>query len=356
MFRIIMQKEIRHYFKSAGNWVFVFLLPILLILLMSSALKGYMKADFATFDQGILLYTYVEKTPENQIQMEEFGKRLAEATGVTLQEEKNYEEGVKKVNRSDALGLITLTSEKMSYYRSPYNETPGGKIVRSLFMETMNKSTQEQAGKIRIHSMNRPEVDSRSYATFTYLSFMIMFISLMTGHSISDERNYRTLERIKISKAGLAILLLNKVMLGLFIGALQIITVWAFSTWVLKVVWGHYTYLMVLVLLALSLMSSIFGVVIGMVSKTKSIADNTILMSIMLSGYIGGALSPVYLLENATFLSYVVKISPLYWSGRALNSLYTNMLDKNTLISIAVSLGLAVFFSLLYGLRAKKPA
>lgn len=354
MFGIILKKEIKNYFGSAGNWIFVFALPILLILLMSSALDGYMSTDFNTFDDGKVYYYYKEKTEYNTGKLGEFETLLQESTGVVMQEVTDYEQGVKDVNSSEAFGIIKISGGNMSYYRSPYNETVGGKIVRSLFQQSFGKELTALSDSVNVIELETTPVDSTSYATFTYLAFVILFIALMTGHSVNDERVYGTIERIKISKAGLHALLFSKVILGVFIGLLQIVTVWAFSTFLLNVSWGSQAPVMFLVLLCLTMMSSVFGVVIGMISTNKAITDNTILMTVMLSGYIGGALSPIYLLENANILNQIVKISPLYWTGRSLTNLYVHIIDTNTYASIGVSLGLTLLFLLLYKLQIKK--
>ncbi|MFT3984053.1 MAG: ABC transporter permease [Lachnospiraceae bacterium] len=354
MFGIILKKEIKNYFRNAGNWIFVFALPILLILLMSSALDGYMSTHFHTFRDGKVYYYYEKQTDSNTRQLSEFETVLREAAGVIMQEVPDYEAGVKSVNRSEALGIIKVSNNSMNYYRSPYNETEGGKIVHSLFEQSIGKNLNARTASINIVELETPPVDSTSYATFTYLSFVIMFIALMTGHSINDERLYGTIERIKISKAGLSVLLLSKIILGVFIGILQIATVWAFSAFILNVNWGPYLPVMFLVLFCLTVMMSVFGVVIGMVSANKAIADNTILMTVMMCGYVGGALSPIYLLENSNILNQIIKISPLYWTGRSLTNLYVNIIDVNTYASIGVSLGLTLLFLLLYKLQIKK--
>ncbi|MBN7773926.1 ABC transporter permease [Clostridium aminobutyricum] len=354
MVGIILKKEIKNYFRSAGNWIFVFGLPLLLILLMSSALEGYMNTDFHTFDEGKVYYYYEEQTEVNAGKLKEFETLLQESTGVVMQEVSDYEEGIQAVNSSEAFGIIKISGDNMSYYRSPYNETNGGKIVHSLFEQCIGKNTSILNDSVHVIELETTPVDSTSYATFTYLAFVILFIALMTGHSVNDERVYGTIQRIKISRVGLNALLFSKVILGLLIGVLQMTVVWAFSTFVLNVNWGSQAPVMFLVLLCLVLMSSIFGVVIGMISKNKAIADNTILMTVMLSGYIGGALSPIYLLENANILNQIVKISPLYWTGRALTNLYVNIVDTNTFVSIGVSLGLTLLFLLIYKLQIKK--
>lgn len=354
MFGIILKKEIKNYFRSVGNWIFVFALPLLLILLMSSALKGYMNMDFHTFDGGEVYYYYEEQTEANVDKLKEFETLLQGATGVVMQEVSDYEKGIDAVNSSEAFGIINISGSRMDYYRSPYNETNGGKIVHSLFEQSIGKNTAALNDSVRVIELETTPVDSTSYATFTYLAFVILFIALMTGHSVNDERVYGTIERIKISRVGLNALLFSKVMLGLLIGVLQMLVVWFFSTFVLGVHWGSQVLVMFLVLLCLVLMSSIFGVVIGMISQNKAIADNTILMTVMLSGYIGGALSPIYLLENATILNQIIKISPLYWTGRSLTNLYVNIVDVNTFVSIGVSLGLTLLFLVIYKLQIKK--
>lgn len=354
MFGIILRKEVKSYFRGAGNWIFVFALPILLILLMSSALDGYMSTDFHTFDDGKVYYYYKEKTDANTQKLNEFETLLKQSTGITLKEVSNYEKGVSGVNSSEAFGIIKITADSMDYYRSPYNETEGGKIVRSLFKQAMEKDLSALTNQVHVVELETTPVDSTSYATFTYLAFVIMFIALMTGHSVNDERIYGTIERIKISKAGLNALLLSKIVLGIFIGILQIAAVWIFSQFVLKVNWGDRMLIMFGVLFCLTIMSSIFGVVIGMISRNKAIADNTILMTVMLSGYIGGALSPVYLLENTNVINQIVKISPLYWTGRSLTNLYVNIVDSNTFASIGVSLGLTLLFLIIYKIQTKK--
>ncbi len=354
MFSVIFRKEMKSYFRGIGNWVFVLALPILLILLMSSALDGYMSTDFQTFDGQKVFYYYDQKTEAGEHKVVELQTFFKQSTGIKLQEITDYKKGVSLVDKSKALGIIKITSDRMDYYRSPYNETEGGKIVHSLFKQAMLTDLSNVRDQVYVTELNTAAVDSSSYATFTYLAFVIMFIALMTSHSIHDERTNRTIERIKISKAGLNVLLLSKIVLGVLIGVIQIFTVWIFSNFILKINWGSQILIMFLVLFCLAIMSSIFGVVIGMISRNKAIADSTILMTVMLSGYIGGALSPVYLLENAHILNQIVKISPLYWCGRSLTNLYVDIVDTNTFTSIGLSLVLTVIFVIIYNIQMKK--
>ena len=75
-------------------------------------------------------------------------------------------------------------------------------------------------------------------------------------------------------------------------------------------------------------------------------------MTAMLCGYLGGSITPLYLLENQPVLNVLVNISPLYWTNRALTALYNGILDEKTAYSAAVLAGLIAVILTLYFLTA----
>ena len=52
MFLVQMWKEIKVFFTSRGNLLFMFVMPLLLITIFSFALRDYISADYGTFDDG----------------------------------------------------------------------------------------------------------------------------------------------------------------------------------------------------------------------------------------------------------------------------------------------------------------
>ncbi len=54
MFFEMLKKELKVYFSSKMNIIFMFILPLLFIGLFSVALKDYIGADYGTFDRGRL--------------------------------------------------------------------------------------------------------------------------------------------------------------------------------------------------------------------------------------------------------------------------------------------------------------
>lgn len=354
MYWLILKKELKYFFKNTGNLIFIFVLPSLMILLMSAALNDFVAADFDTFEDGVVLYYESNITEQSAAYLQQFRGLLKEGTNVELREVGNLEYGKTKVDRSEAFGLISINKNQFSYYRSPYNEPIGGQLVRGIFEVAMGRDLLPDEGTITSLVIEKPEINSNAYFTFSMLSFMMMFTALMIGHSVIDERRFRTIERIKLSRMGLNTMLMGKVTLGLCVGVLQIGTVYIVSTLFLGVDWGSLAGYMILVLMSVALFSSVFGAVMGMIAKTKTVADSIVLMSIMMSAYLGGSFAPVYLMENMRVVRYIIKISPLYWIGESLNSLYLGVLDENTFISLAVFLLLTVFLCLVYVKLGKK--
>lgn len=356
MLGVSLKKEFLYFFKNVGNLIFVFVLPFLFILLMSTALKDYVANDFDTFDNGAVFYYLDRPTEQSMAHLHRFQEVLAEAAQVKLEEVGDYDEGKRKVEQSEAFGIIKIHESSFSYYRSPFNEPEGGRIVRSLFEATIGKAIPSGDAGISTQVIARPKMDSNAYFTLTGLAFFMMFISLMISNSVIDERRFGTIERIKLSQLGLNAMLISKAALGVCIGLLQAVTVYALSSSVLGVNWGSMTGWMFLVLTGMSIACSVFGAVVGMIAKSKAVANSVVLMSVMLSAYLGGAFSPVYLLENMNVVNYMIQISPLYWAGKSLGSLHAGMLDRNSYLFLSLQLGLVVLFYLLYrilGRRAK---
>ncbi len=354
MYITIMRKELKQFLKNPGNMLFVFVLPVLFILLMTTALRNYVGKDYNTFRDGKLLVFNGGATETAVTDLENFRRTLKNSTGVIFENTGNPDEAKERVNRSEAFGLITLKGNKVSYYRSPYNEPVGGKLVRGIFQLVMGKNTTQSRSKIKTTVINKPAINSNAYFTFTELAFIMMFIALVIGQSVINERRLGTIERIKLAKRGISTLLISKLTLGIIAGFLQVVTVYLFSSLYLGVKWGDKIGYILLVLLSIAVLSSTFGIVIGMIARTKTVLDSIILMSVMSSSYAGGVLAPVYLMEHMSIVKVLIKLSPLYWTGKSLNSLHAGIVDMHTWVCLAVCMSLTVVLLFIYKALSKK--
>ncbi|RXZ79619.1 ABC transporter permease [Paenibacillaceae bacterium] len=348
MFWIALKKDMKYFFKSSGNLIFVFVLPFLFILLMSAGLKDYVAADFSSFKDGKVFYYLDNPTTASKLHLQQFQALLSEGTQVEMEQVYDYEAGKRRVEQSEAFAIIKVNENQFSYYRSPFNEPEGGKIVRSLFEVAIGKEVALKEDEVSTQVIEKPRINANAYYTFTGLSFIMMYIALMIGNSVIDERRFGTVERIKMSNLGLNAMLVSKVALGITIGILQTVTVYLLSTLFLGVNWGIMTVFMILVLAGLAVVCSVFGAVIGMIASSKTIASNIVLMCVIMFAWIGGSFLPSYLMENTIILNYIIKVSPLYWAGKSLNSLHMGIFDENTYTFLGLQLGLIVVFYILY--------
>lgn len=349
MFWLLLKKEIKVFFTNKGNLAFMVILPIFLIAIFSFALGSYVEADYNTFDDGKVLYCYTETTDNMIESFQAISSEITASTGVTFEKTDNFEDAKKDVDSSKAYGVINVGADMFTYYRSTFNEPEGGAAVRSLFVQLSGT-----AGKVEGDSfiervvLDLPNIDSKGYYTFSGLAFCLLFMGLLVAHSVYDERELDTIVRIKLSKAGIAGMMVSKVITGLLCGLGQILVAYLFSTFALNVDWGSKTLAIIGMLLVLSVYSAVFGMVIGLIAKSKSMCQSIVLMISMISGYLGGSITPLYLLQNNKILNWIIKVSPLYWENRSINSLYGGIADKNSVYAICVLGGLAIVILALY--------
>lgn len=348
MFILLWKKELKAFFSNKGNLIFMILLPIVLISIFSLALGDYIRGDYKTFDNGKVFYYQDNSSMEYVQEFERIKSEISESTGVAFIEVTDLPKAEKAVEESEAYGVITITEGGYDYFRSTFNEPQGGKIIRSLF-EQMS-STVDRINGVAIKSVvvQGDHLDAKIYYTFSALTFAILFMGVLVGHSVINEKESGTIIRVQISKAGKGSLMAGKVLTGMLCGIGEICAAFLFSNFVLGVNWGKYLYVILCILLCLVWLSAVFGAVVGMLAANKSMCQSIIMMFAMLCGYLGGAITPLYLLENMPVLRMIVKISPLYWTNQALICLYNGILDEKAVKSAGVLLGLSVIVIVIY--------
>lgn len=357
MFLKMLKKEWKVYVSSKINLVFMIVLPIIFIGLFSVALKDYIGADYGTFEDGNVFY-YVE---DDGTYLERFGvicDKLTEATGVTFTEVSDLADAKDRVEASEGYGVITIKADGYDYYRSPYNETEGGKLLRTMFVQLAGLSgeTLESYPVLveNVIDIKVSDVDSNAYYTFSALAFTLMMLSVGVSLSIYNERESQAIVRYRISKAGIWGMYGIKIVVGMFAGLIQIGVSFLFSTLALGVKWGDKIGYMLLLLMLNNLFAVLLAMLLGIRGKNKSMSQDTVLIITMLSAYLGGSITPIYILENIKILRFIVRISPLYWTNQALISLYNGVLDKKTLYSALVLLMLSAILAIVIVLGEKK--
>ena len=351
MFLVQMWKEIKVFFTSRGNLLFMFVMPLLLITIFSFALRDYISADYGTFDDGRVYYFLNTQNEDRSDEFDVIREKIFDSIGISFEQVYDYEDACHRVESSEAYGVITIKDEGYDYFRSSFNEPEGGKLARTLFSRMADNYAagieSQDAPEINKVRVEVNKLDSKNYYTFAGLAFSIMFMGLLVAFMVYEEKEFGTIERIKLGGAGILSMVISKVLTGVICGLVMIAASFVYSRTVLKVDWGNKAGYIVAVLMCLVIFSAVFGCVVGLWGKNRTMCQSSVLMFSMLCGYLGGSITPLYLLENMPVLKFIIKISPLYYTNRAIISLYNGIIDEKTTYSILVLLGLTLAFTIL---------
>lgn len=351
------KKELRSYLRSPFQVAFTLGFPLVFVLLMGYIMSNVVGAtsETASTEEIRVLYMVEDNaTQENIINFDIFKVFAEEGMEVVWQEVTDVEASKELVNTCEATALIRVSEEGFYYYRSPYNESTAGKLLRAAYNNMLGELAEISENTVTTRILEAEEVDSYTYYTFAELGFIMFYISLIVGQSVFADKDTKAFRRIYISDASVNGYVAVKVALGLTISVVQIVEVYLLSTLALDVSWGNRMWLIVLTFLCLGLFSSVMGAVMGVFSKSRADMSDKILIISILVGLLGGGLTPVTFLESYKVLGYICKFSPLYWITNGTVSLAGNQSTNEHFIGMAVCLILSAVILLIYAKKRQK--
>lgn len=352
---VILCKELKKYFSSKVNILFLFLLPILFVTFFSFALENYIDSDYDTFEGGKVFYYTGNADTEHLEKFTVISEKIASSTGVAFEEVSSLEAAKADVEQSKAFAVISINADGFDYFRSEFNEPVGGEIIRSMFLQLSDSYDDPSDGAVIIeNNMNIKKTTSKIYYTFAAAAFIILFMAFLASMSIIEEKELGTDIRIRISSVGRRGVLFAKALTSICGGIAEILIVYLYSSLVIGVDWDGNLPLIFTVLLLMVVFSTSVGIMVGTFCKSKTVAQETSLVFGLMCGYLGGSITPAYLMENMPIMCYIIKISPLYWTNKALISLYNDIVDKNTAYSIIVLAVLSLVFIVLTVIKSKE--
>ncbi|MGL5354650.1 MAG: ABC transporter permease [Clostridium sp.] len=361
----MVQKELKQFFRDKGGVIMMFVFPVALIACLSFSLKSFMGGNIDVFSDKKVLYT-IEKNSNYEEGFNKFREEFQKGTTLKFEEISNKEDAITSVDKYDAIALVTINENGYEYYRSIDGEKTSSKVFRSVLEQTLTKYAlvdtvikenprmieeilkSEELKYVKETSIGGNVVTSFEYYTFAELALIILYISLMTSQTVYNEGRLKTIDRVRLSKATDLQLILSKAIFGVIIGMLQITIVYLFSTLILKVNWGENLPLMVCVLLALTVLASVLGIIVGLSLKDDKSIQSTLTVTIVSLCLTGGSYAPLSMLKGIPVFGELIKVSPIYWVNSALTSLNTGVVNNYAITSIGISLGLSGVLILAY--------
>lgn len=351
------KKEIRTYLRNPFQLAFTLLFPVLFVLIMGYTMSNVIgeTAELESDEEIRVLYMVEEDAAqEDEMEFEVFKAYAEEGMEVKWEEVKDFEASKEKIDANDAIALIKVSEEGFYYYRSPYNEPSASKALRAAYNNMLGEFAAISQSQVTSTIVKAKTVDSYTYFTFAELGFIMFYISLIVGQSVFADKDTKAFRRIYISDASVNGYVATKIALGMTISVVQILEVYLLSTLALDVSWGENTLWIVLTFLCLGLFSSVMGAIMGAFSKSRAGMSDKILVISILVGILGGGLTPVTFLESYKVLSYICKISPLYWITNGTVSLAGNQSTNEHIIGMAVCLILSAVVLLIYAKKRKE--
>lgn len=360
MYIYMLKKEIKLFARDRINLVMLFVFPIVLVTVLGYALDGLMESDFDIFEDGKIYYT-VEGESDYKKGFDMFKDAFKkEFDDVSFIEASDIDKAKSDVKNNKAYALITIDKDGYEYYRNPTGEDMSSKVFRGIFegvlddyslveltseknpamiQSILDRKIKDYTKDIKVGTHS---ISSLDYYTFAELALIILYVSAVVGESVVNEREYQTINRIKMSEKGHVVGTLAKVTLGILVGIIQVIVVYIYSTIVLDSRWGDNLVPIIVNLMFFILFSSMLGLFIATISKDGKSMNSLLSSLIIILCLFGGAYTPLSVLKSIPGISTLTLFSPVYWVISSLISISTGVKDvySSTLIGICVGFSL----------------
>ena len=121
----------------------MFIFPIVLIVVMGSALNGLMNVDKNIFEDKYVYYKVNDSIKdEKYLQVfYNFKKSCEESIKIKFKEIQDDDKARELVNEAESLAFIKINEDSYDYYRSESKETSAQKIFKNVFNEYLQKHT-----------------------------------------------------------------------------------------------------------------------------------------------------------------------------------------------------------------------
>ena len=361
-----MKKEIIQFFKSKTNVIAMLIFPIVLIFVMGKSLDGLMSMDKNIFSGKIIYFNIEDSNGNKNLQpFYDFSVQFQKDTEAEFVENTNPEEAIKLVNKNEAICFINVCKDDIKYFRNENGESTESKVFRNLYTQYMKKyifihsiskfepqkvpqilNTQNNT-RVKSEGISYDEVNSFTYYTFVELTLIILYISTITLTSMYKENTLHKMTRLKTSGIKKINIIISKIVLGIFIGIMQIIIIYITSTKLFGVNWGQNVIYIFMVLISFIIFSSVLGISISMIFSEEKTAYTFINMLIIVMGFLGGSYVPLCLVKSARITSFLCELVPNYWVNTAILGLKYNVDTSYYISAINISLGSAALMIIL---------
>ncbi len=367
----IMIKEIKSSLRSTQTFLFMLAFPILLMLILGTALTNAFSST-AQVDDMRLLYSNKASNPQLTQYWQGFSQAI-ERDGIQIIPVASGTDGQEEIREDRYTAYVELGDDGMKVYGSSKHAIEGN-IIQGMLTAFANRYNlaaaayaqdpskaeailaQANSGTEFVHetSLNpNKQADSMDYYAISMTTMIALYSALSGSFLFRSERTRNTAIRLMASPVSKGSLFAGKVLGSTIINLLCVLAVFLFSKFVYDADWGDH-YGMVFLVLATEVIFSIsLGLGLSYLLKGDS-ARSFIMIFTQIASFVGGAYFPVEDRDGASFFQMLPYISPLHWANSALtNIIYSDDLMA-ALPTIGVNLGIAAAFLITAALIMRK--
>jgi len=345
----ILNKEFLLLFRDIPGLIILFLMPVLLIFVVTLAQENALKSQNS---KTRILYVDEQKSPfsaklhanldssgffqsvteinnmlVNPVQAEtlighgdfNFGVIIPQNdSAIILLIDPTLQETY-KTSVTNSLAYIikgTQTREAMNGILSnlPENMQP---VIRAMVAETMQKLPPvRESYALKEKSAIQPNVIQNNVPGF--ILFAMFFIVIPLAGSLITEKNEGSFQRLRSLPVRLSVILAGKVIAYLAVCLLQFVLMMMIGTWVFPVFFGfpslnlgHQYVAIIVATIAASLAAIGFGIMVGSAATTHNQAALFGSVMVVLLGIISGTFLPIHIMPKS--IQYISYLSPVRW-------------------------------------------
>ncbi|MCM3117161.1 ABC transporter permease [Neobacillus sp. MER 74] len=332
----IAWKGIKTDFRDTRTLFFMLLFPILLMLVLGTALSNTFTTSLIVDDIDVLYKdtTNGEFFPHFINEVEKSGLHFTKAAGST--------DGEKEVKQGTYDGYVEVTDQGIQLYVNngtsiegtilqgmlasfvdQYNIT--SEIIKVAPEKLESAFTREKPADFIKETSLLPnqQPGSMDYYAIVITTMIILYGAMSASSLIVSERVRKTGDRLIASPVLKSEIFIGKVLGSLVSNSICIVLVLLFSKLIFKANWGDHLGLVFLVLLTEVVFAVSMGIGVSFLSKTSAGPKVIIMLFVQLSSFFGGA---YFKIENPEgIFKLITDLSPLTWMNTAVTKIiYAN--------------------------------
>lgn len=333
---IIAWKEVKTSFRDIRTLFFMFAFPIILMLVLGTALSGAFTTSITVEDIHVLykdktknesFQQFIKGVEESHVYFKKIGKDLNGEKEVKLGKYDGYVEvtqsGVRLfINRDNSITGSILEGMLASYV-DHFNIAQ--EIVKVDPMKLNDAFTREKPDSYVQETSLNPDrqPSSMDYYGIVMTTMIVLYGAMSSTSSIVSERVRKTADRLIAAPIKKSEIFIGKVLGCLVSNSVCILLVILVSRLLFHVNWGDQIGLVLLVLLTEMIFAVSFGIGVSFITKTSSAPPAIIMTFVQLASFFGGAYFKV---ENPEGLFKIITdLSPLTWVNNGIiNIIYAN--------------------------------